>query len=293
MSFSSDSNFLVSLGGLADNNQLVCWNMIEGRSECVMVATNQTNQECTDVKFYNNDPRKFVTCHNNAIKFWQFNDVTHKMSFFDCQLGMNKRMFNCISIDAQDQFLYCGSRLGDIIEISLRDGGYRRTGPVKKIFQGGIVCLNSSFDSLIFGCLNGCMARIEKKNFQFIEDFNLEQGAIISIASSSEKIWALTQNGTLHNIDGNKSLKTQSKFLSVMMGKVGKIVFPTGFSEVFACMSYDEIRIFNVADQRELLRIQLAEKETQRAMCNCMEFTSDGKSLVTGWTDGKVRAFTP
>ena len=62
------------------------------------------------------------------------------------------------------------------------------------------------------------MARIEKKNFQFIEEFNLEQGAIISIASSSEKIWALTQNGTLHNIDGNKSLKTQSKFLSVMMG---------------------------------------------------------------------------
>jgi hypothetical protein len=75
-----------------------------------------------------------VTCHNNAIKFWQFDNVTHKMSFFDCQLGMNKRMFNCISIDAQDQFLYCGSRLGDIIEISLRDGGYRRTGPVKKIF---------------------------------------------------------------------------------------------------------------------------------------------------------------
>lgn len=102
MTFSSDSNFLVSLGGIADNNQLVCWNMIEGRSECVMPATNQPNQECTDVRFYNNDPRKFVTCHNNAIKFWQFDDITHKMSFFDCQLGMNKRMFNCISIDEQD-----------------------------------------------------------------------------------------------------------------------------------------------------------------------------------------------
>jgi hypothetical protein len=36
--------------------------------------------------------------------------------------------------------------------------------------------------------------------------------------------------------------------MGVMMGKVGKMVFPTGFSEVFACMSFDEIRVYNVAD---------------------------------------------
>jgi len=94
-------------------------------------------------------------------------------------------------------------------------------------------------------------------------------------------------------MDGNKQLHLQTKFLSVMMGKVGKIVFPTGFSEVFACMSNDEIRVFNVADQRELLKIKIAENQTQSALCNCVEFTSDGKSLVTGWTDGKIRAFTP
>jgi WD40 repeat protein len=26
---------------------------------------------------------------------------------------------------------------------------------------------------------------------------------------------------------------------------------------------------------------------------NCIEFMADGKSIVTGWTDGKLRAFTP
>ena len=26
---------------------------------------------------------------------------------------------------------------------------------------------------------------------------------------------------------------------------------------------------------------------------NCIEFMPDGKSILTGWTDGKVRAFTP
>jgi hypothetical protein len=68
------------------------------------------------------------------------------------------------------------------------------------------------------------------------------------LANSSEKVWVLTQFGTLHNVDGNKSLSTLNKFCSVMMGRIGKIIFPTGYSEVFACMSYDEIRIFNVAD---------------------------------------------
>jgi hypothetical protein len=74
-------------------------------------------------------------------------------------------MFNCITIDKQDQFLYVGSRTGDIIEISVRDGRYKRTGPVKKIFKGGILCMNSNFDSLIFGCHNGCIAKVDKKSF--------------------------------------------------------------------------------------------------------------------------------
>jgi hypothetical protein len=28
-------------------------------------------------------------------------------------------------------------------------------------------------------------------------------------------------------------------------------------------------------------------------MCNCIEFMADGKSIISGWTDGHVRAFTP
>jgi len=29
------------------------------------------------------------------------------------------------------------------------------------------------------------------------------------------------------------------------------------------------------------------------ATCNTIQFMSDGKSIVSGWTDGMVRAFTP
>ena len=33
--------------------------------------------------------------------------------------------------------------------------------------------------------------------------------------------------------------------------------------------------------------------EQDFAKCNCVEFMSDGKSVVSGWTDGKIRSFLP
>ena len=51
--------------------------------------------------------------------------------------------------------------------------------------------------------------------------------------------------------------------------------------------------MWNVADQKELLRICLAENEGSAPCCNFVQFALDGKSILTGWTDGKVRAFTP
>jgi len=33
-------------------------------------VTEESNQDCTDVKFYNRDSTKFITGHNGAVKFW-------------------------------------------------------------------------------------------------------------------------------------------------------------------------------------------------------------------------------
>jgi len=74
---------------------------------------------------------------------------------------------------------------------------------------------------------------------------------------------------------------------------VTDIVFPAGYGEIFAVRSKDQIIMWNVSDQKELLRISLQEHEGQSPFCNCLEFMPDGKSIITGWTDGKIRAFTP
>lgn len=31
----------------------------------------------------------------------------------------------------------------------------------------------------------------------------------------------------------------------------------------------------------------------QKQICNAIDLMSDGKSLISGWSDGKIRAFLP
>ena len=74
LTFSCDDRYLISLGGIKDGNQMTCWNMAEGRSECTQSATDQNQQECLDVKFFNKVSNRFVTGHNGAIKFWNLDE---------------------------------------------------------------------------------------------------------------------------------------------------------------------------------------------------------------------------
>lgn len=126
--------------------------MEEGRSECAQPATNVEHQDCTDVCFYNTRRDLFVTAHNGAIKFWSMDEQAHKLSWVDCKLQHNKRYFNCLAIDESDTFLYAGSRTGDVIVMQINSASFRRTGPVEKIFAGGINSINAFFkDYLLLG----------------------------------------------------------------------------------------------------------------------------------------------
>ena len=93
----------MSLGSYEeDQNSIVCWNVIEGRSECNSQATDQLKQECTAIQFYSRDPNKFVTAHADAVKIWHVNEKQGKMTRYDVQLGRVHRTVQCIAIDAQD-----------------------------------------------------------------------------------------------------------------------------------------------------------------------------------------------
>jgi hypothetical protein len=91
------------------------------------------------VSFFNKNSSKLITVHHNAIKIWSFDHGTKKIKFFDCPLGHVKRYITCVSVDSHDDFAYCGTRSGDVLEVSLTKGIYSRSGPIDKKLIG---CVN-------------------------------------------------------------------------------------------------------------------------------------------------------
>ena len=78
---------------------------------------------CTDftiaVKFLNNDGAKLVTCGNYNLHVWHYDHLTNKLVPSDVQLGQLRRCFTCLTVDAADQYMYCGSATGDVLQVRL------------------------------------------------------------------------------------------------------------------------------------------------------------------------------
>ena len=73
-----------------------------------------------------------VTVHNNSIKIWTYDQNAKRLKYVNCSMGNIQRYINCIEIDDIDEFAYCGTRSGDLLEVSLSKGIYSRGGPVDK-----------------------------------------------------------------------------------------------------------------------------------------------------------------
>ena len=71
-------------------------------------------------------------------------------------------------------------------------------------------------------------------------------------------------------------------------GPVNDVCFPEGCAEIFITSSSQDIRVWNAKLRQELLRIQVPNLD-----CACVGITPNGSTIVSGWTDGKVRAFFP
>ncbi|KAH7474239.1 Cilia- and flagella-associated protein 52 [Phytophthora ramorum] len=78
-------------------------------------------------------------------------------------------------------------------------------------------------------------------------------------------------------------------------GSINDVVFPSSAtrspadnSHLFLTCAKTDIRIWNARRCQEILRVQVPN-----LVCNCIELTRDGGLVVSGWDDGKVRAFYP
>lgn len=71
------------------------------------------------------------------MSIWEYHASINKLKPTAMELGKLVRYYNCIAISAADDFVYAGSKSGDLMQINLKRNILRCTGP-KKALPGGI-----------------------------------------------------------------------------------------------------------------------------------------------------------
>ncbi|GMH45198.1 hypothetical protein BSKO_13155 [Bryopsis sp. KO-2023] len=299
--FSHDEQFLVSLGGL-DDNSLVLWDVATGAAVCGSPTHSETT---TCVKFLNRCNDVLVTAGNYNINVWEYDRTNNKLRSMDVQLGQLRRIFNSLVVDAQDEFVYCGTTSGDLLQVNIDMKLFKNLGPAKGPVPLGITasCMSDS-GALFVGGGDGSIRLLKvppespkAKAMQRIrEACSVKvEGAITSLVFESEQknvvsMLAGTKKCNIHRIKCNlRDHQMSSEVLqSAHSDKINDLAFPYQYSEVYATAGIGDIRVWHATSCRELLRIQVPNLE-----CHCVTFSHDGDSILSGWSDGKIRAFGP
>jgi hypothetical protein len=114
LDFSYDEQYLVSLGG-PDDNTMVLWAVHSAKALCGSPAHNQP---AMTVKFFNNRSDKLVSAGNYNLRVWDYDASSSKLLPRDAVLGQLKREFRTVCIDMADQYAYCGTTTGDVLQAS-------------------------------------------------------------------------------------------------------------------------------------------------------------------------------
>jgi len=113
LAFSCNDSYLASLGG-QDDNSLVVWNVATGKAICGSPAANDT---ALCVKWANTNEDTIITAGQGNVRVWQLDLSIRKIRPTDCVLGHIKRNTLSLVVDAQDEFFYCGTDSGDVLQV--------------------------------------------------------------------------------------------------------------------------------------------------------------------------------
>lgn len=154
----------------------------------------------------------------------------------------------------------------------------------------GIRCVALTKDNqIIIGAGDGTVALMSPKGLKVLKSVKLE-GSVTSLALNKAQdhffVGTNKSNQYLVAIDNfDYELRTSAHHT-----QINDLCFPKDYSDLFVTAGLNDIRIWHASKHNELLRIQLQDPQIQ---CLCVRVSDDGASVLSGWSDGKVRAFYP
>jgi len=284
--FSINETYLATLGG-QDDNSLVVWNVADGQAICGTPAATDT-AHC--VSFFNNTEFKLITAGNYHIIVWNFDLANKKLRPTPVNCGQVKRVSTNLVCSLDDSLAYVGTQTGDLLELNLERALFKRTcvGPNKHCFSLGVTTSKRlNCGDLIIGTGEGVIARVCPTVFKVKAQCKV-LGSVTSIALTSDgtHFFCGTSHSNIYWVDVDTL--TAELRNTCHYERINQICFPVGFSEVFATCSITDIRVWNASTRQEVLRIQVPNME-----CYCLDFMPNGSSIISGWSDGKVRIFLP
>jgi WD40 repeat protein len=281
LSFSSDGEFLASLGS-QDDNALAIWETGSGRAVCGQSAGSYAAL-CVAWLAGRND--KVITGGQYNVRMWDFNYERRRCTPEDMKVGGVKRVFTCLAVDAENATVYAGSSTGDVLAFAVESGALR--GQSSHRFSLGVLSLAVVGDALYCGTGDGALVRVGAKDLVVKKAAEL-MGGVTSIALSADAASAFcgTASGTIYGVN-LATLETQLRGTAPATG-ISDLVFPEGTSELFITAAGSDIRVWHAVQRRELLRIQVPNQA-----CLCVCINREGSTIASGWDDGKVRAFSP
>eukprot|EP00842_Homolaphlyctis_polyrhiza_P004180 jgi/Hompol1/4763/HPOL_003861-RA len=309
LAFSPTRKYLASLGG-EDDNSVIVWDLEKFAAICGSPASTDSSGVTLSLAYLNKNDETFVTGGFATLRVWELNVAQRKIRATDCQTGQIKRIVKCIAVDQDDEFMYCGTTTGDLLQVNLRTRLFKHSGPPKEkdLFSKGILsaALTPGGDAVIVGCGDGTIAKLKLPKLNILQSTKVS-GSVTSITfDGAKQFFAGTAYSNIYTVDMDQFthvLKSTCHYApindicfpkQVLILSLYFFIFLCGgggrqdSSDVFATASDTDIRIWNATTQAELLRIVVPNLE-----CKCITFKKDGKSLISGWNDGKIRAFGP
>ncbi|XP_048410764.1 cilia- and flagella-associated protein 52 isoform X2 [Stegostoma tigrinum] len=287
LAFSPNDLYLVSLGG-QDDGSVVIWNIATKSSICGSPACVPTAGNAFSVRFANNMDDTFITGGTGTLRLWLLDLPNRKIRPTECQTGPLKRMINCIEVAKDDSFFYCGTTSGDILMISMKTGLLNNYGPIKNKFSLGVTAIvELKSEDVLVGTGDGLIVLCKAPHFKALKKVQVDGGITsISLRGQGHQFFLGTITSQIYRF--NFTEFKEDLITTCHCDAVLDIAFPCGTSDLFGTCSKAEIRIWHTPTNKELLRISVPNMT-----CNAIEFMRDGKSIISAWNDGKIRAFTP
>jgi WD40 repeat protein len=285
LSFSSSDKYLASLGG---DDRLVVWDVDAGRGVTGTPATIGSTGSARAVSFSNQSDVHFVSGGDTNLRFWRIDEEHRKLIAENAKLDAVKRIITCLQYDDNDQFVYCGTTTGDVLKVAVSAQKLLATGP-KKMLGEGITSLEvAPWGDVVVGSGCGIVADLDGKDLRVLTSTTLN-GRVTSasmVARTNDEILCGTSESDIVAINTDTfKPKVLSKGHS---SAINDVFFPSQSSALFATCSSGGFHIWNAKTYQELLRVDIARSE-----CNCVAVPADGRVILTGWSDGRIRGYSP